>query len=63
MALVTYLLVSAYYILLLLGRIVYGVVGDSLGVCCGLFDGGAPARRTPEEEVWRVEEETVHVSS
>jgi len=31
-------------------------------VCCGLFDGGAPARRTLEEEVWRVEEETVHVS-
>jgi len=27
-----------------------------------LFDGGAPARRTLEEEVWRVEEETVHVS-
>lgn len=26
-------------------------------MCCGLFDGGAPARRTLEEEVSRVEEE------
>ena len=51
------------YSLLLLGRIVYGVVRDSLGVCCGLFDGGAPAQRRLEDEVSRVEEETVHVSS
>ena len=54
-------MVSAYY-LLLLGRVVCGVVGDSLGVCCGLFDGGAPAQRRLEDEVSRVEEETVHVS-